>query len=424
MRPFLSSPVVPTFSEVLRRREFRAMWFAELLSQIGDQFARVALAVLVFERTHSAALTALTYALTLVPQLVGGILFAGLGDRHPRRELMIVADLARAVLIGLAAIPHTPLAILCVLVATMTLLAGPFKAAQQALLPDVLPGDEYSVGMALRQMTIQAGQLAGFATGGLLVAAVSPMLGLLLDAATFVASAVVVQTGVGHYPAAAVTTGRPSFVRSTVEGSRLVWYDPRLRTLLLLAWLSTFYIASEAIAAPYAASIGGGPIWVGLILASVPLGSVLGGVVFGRWVPPSWQRPRLGLMAVVAGVPLLFCAVSPPLVVSLCLFAINGVFVTGYNIQAATTFIRRLPDAMRAQGSGLATTSLSTVQGLGALVAGVVADHAGPPHTIAILGAIGVACSIGLWVAWTRASAGPDTEPALPERSGSSTSPT
>lgn len=398
---------MPTFSAVLARREFRAMWFAELLSQIGDQFARVALAVLVFERTGSATLTALTYALTLVPQLVGGILFAGLGDRHPRRELMIISDLARAVLIGLAAIPHTPLAILCVLVATMTLLSGPFKAAQQALLPDVLPGDEYPVGMAMRQMTIQAGQLAGFATGGLIVAAVSPTLGLLLDAATFVASAVVVRTGVGHYPAAAATE-RLSFLRSTVEGSRLVWNDPRLRVLLLLAWLSTFYIASEAIAAPYAASIGGGPVWVGLILASAPLGSVLGGVVFGRWVSPAWQLPRLGLMAVVAGVPLLFCAVSPPLAVSLGLFAINGVFVTAYNIQAATTFIRRLPDAMRAQGSGLATTSLSTVQGLGALVAGVVADHAGPPHTIAFAGGAGVVCGALLTGAWARASALPD----------------
>lgn len=392
------------------------MWFAELLSQIGDQFARVALAVLVFERTHSAALTALTYALTLVPQLVGGILFAGLGDRHPRRELMIIADLVRALLIGLAAIPHTPLGILFALVATMTLLAGPFKAAQQALLPDALAGDDYATGMALRQMTIQASVFAGYASGGLIVAAVSPTLGLLLDAATFVASAVVVRTGVGHYPAADSTTERPSFVRSTSDGSRLVWHDARLRTLLLIGWLSALYIASEAIAAPYAAHLGGGPIWVGLILASEPMGSVVGGVVFGRLVPRSWQLPRLGLMAVAGGVPLLSCALSPPLAISLVLFAINGAFETGYNIQAATTFMRRLPDAMRAQGSGLATTSLSTVQGVGALFAGVVADGTGAAAAIAILGAAGLACAAGLWIAWSRASAQPDTEPALPLR--------
>src|SRR5829696_10543253 len=86
-----------TFREVFAVSEFRALWSAELLSVVGDQLARVALSVLVFQRTNSAGLTALTYALTYLPDLVGGPLLSGRADRFPRRTIMVTTDLLRAV---------------------------------------------------------------------------------------------------------------------------------------------------------------------------------------------------------------------------------------------------------------------------------------------------------------------------------------
>lgn len=96
------------FRDVLKVREFRALWLAELISVCGDQLARVALAVLVYQRTSSATLTALTYALTFAPALLGGALLAGLADRFPRRAVLIAADLARAALAGVLALPGMP----------------------------------------------------------------------------------------------------------------------------------------------------------------------------------------------------------------------------------------------------------------------------------------------------------------------------
>ncbi|WP_166640739.1 MFS transporter, partial [Amycolatopsis sp. SID8362] len=191
------------FGAVLAVAEFRAMWSAELLSICGDQLARVALAVLVFQRTGSAALTGLTYALTYVPSLLGGVLLAGVGDRRPRRDVMVAADLARAALVAVIAIPGVPLWVLCALVAVLTALGGPFKAAQQALLPTVLEGERYLVGMALRNVTIQGAQLAGFAGGGALIAALTPSTALALDAVTFVLSALLLVTGVRRRAAVA-----------------------------------------------------------------------------------------------------------------------------------------------------------------------------------------------------------------------------
>src|SRR5882762_9413336 len=95
--------------DALRHGEFRALCCAEGISVIGDQLARVALALLVFDRTSSAVLTALAYALTLVPAVLGGWLLSGLADRYPRRRVIILADLVRAGLAASMAIPGMPL---------------------------------------------------------------------------------------------------------------------------------------------------------------------------------------------------------------------------------------------------------------------------------------------------------------------------
>src|SRR5688572_28798166 len=94
-------------------REFRYIWFAELASVVGDQLARVALAVLVYGRTGSALWAAFTYALTFLPALLGGVLLSWLADRYRRREVMIMADLLRAGLVAAMAIARLPLPVLC-----------------------------------------------------------------------------------------------------------------------------------------------------------------------------------------------------------------------------------------------------------------------------------------------------------------------
>ena len=76
--------------------EFRALWLAQLLSVIGDQLARVALTVLVYDRTRSALLAAITFVASIVPTFFGGVTLAWLADRYPRRAVMIACDLIRA----------------------------------------------------------------------------------------------------------------------------------------------------------------------------------------------------------------------------------------------------------------------------------------------------------------------------------------
>ena len=77
------------FREVFAVAEFRALWLAQLLSVIGDQLARVALTVLVYDRTRSALLAAITFVVSIVPTFIGGVTLAWLADRYPRGQIFV-----------------------------------------------------------------------------------------------------------------------------------------------------------------------------------------------------------------------------------------------------------------------------------------------------------------------------------------------
>src|SRR6058998_1801398 len=115
-----------TFRDVLGNREFRAMYAAQALSVVGDQLARIAVAFLVFGRSHSALLTAISYAVSYLPWVIGGPLLAGYADRLPRRGVMIACDLVRVVLVLGIAVPGMPTAVLLLLVTLVSLMEPPF----------------------------------------------------------------------------------------------------------------------------------------------------------------------------------------------------------------------------------------------------------------------------------------------------------
>ena len=180
-----------TYGEVFGVREFRSIWLAQALSFIGDQFAQVALAVLVYDNTHSPLKTAVAYALTYLPPIMGGPILSVLADLLPRRRVMIFCDLARAGILALMAVEHLPFAALCALIFCSVLLGTPFTAARAALLSEVLPGDMYVVGSAINNITHQLTQMMGFLMGSAVIYAVGTHQALGVDAVTFALSAVI-----------------------------------------------------------------------------------------------------------------------------------------------------------------------------------------------------------------------------------------
>ena len=376
---------------------FRALFTAHVVSVVGDQLARVALVVLVYDRTGSAAWSALAYALTFLPALVGGPLLAGLADRYPRRTVMIAADLVRAAVVALMAWPGLPWQAVCALLVVVQLAGAPAVPARSALLPALIPDSAVMrAGIAALSTVTQLGQILGFAVGGILVAAVGTGGALQIDAVTFVVSALLVAVFV---PSIAVPGSQPlGWWERVRAGAGVVWHDRHLMVLVGYAALSGTYIVGEALAAPYSAHLGGGPAVVGMLFAAYSAGCAAASLAVAA-LPEPVQLRLMPLLAIGTGVPLLGCLGDPSLPVVVVLFVLSGA-ASSYHVVAQPTFVLRTPDAHRGQAVGFAITAMQFAQGVGVTLGGLAAELV-PPHIVTgAAGAIGVASATVLAARW------------------------
>jgi MFS family permease len=366
--------------------------------------------VLVYDRTRSPLLAAVTFTASLVPNFLGGILLSPIADRLPRRRVMIGTDVVSALLVAVMALPGMPLAVLIILLAAVTMAGALFQAARAATMPDVLPGDRYVLGTAVTITTIQFAQVLGFAVGGVTVAFLGLRTSLLADAGTFAASALIARIWVQARSAASCapagdhlagrTAGRfQRSLSSTTAGLRLVFGQPPLRTPMLFGWLCAFYNVPEGVATPLASSVGAGvgrsAVAVGLILASEAFGSTVGAVCFSRFVAPGQRIRWIGPLAVAAcGVLILFAA-HPGLAGVLVILAVSGL-CTCYQLAANASFVRVTPPEQRSQAFGIAQGGINLGQGLLIVVAGAAAERLTPDTVISAAGALGVLCALVL----------------------------
>jgi predicted MFS family arabinose efflux permease len=383
---------------VFAHPEFRTLWVSYVLSAAGDRLALVALTLLVYDRSKSPLLAAVTFAAGFVPYLLGGLFLSGLADRRPRRSVMVACDLIRVVLVAAMLVPGVPLAAMIALLYAVTLLQPPFDASRSAIVRDVMERDRYPLAMAVMGSTSRVVIVAGSAAGGLIVALFGARPALGADAATFAASAVLLQFGVRARPAPAAEGG-PSPLGQLAEGVRLVFGDPALRTLMGMGWLAAFYEVPEGLAAPYAGSLGGGAVAAGLVIATSQLGAAVTTPLFTKKTGPLTRLQWMGPMAVLTCGILAVTVLRPGLLVSMALFALSNSFAM-YQIAANTAFVERIPNEKRGQAFGLANAGLIVGQGVAFTVAGAAAEVVPPSAVVALSGGIGALVACGLALRW------------------------
>jgi len=413
-----------TFREVFAVREFRPLFGTFLLSTAGDELARVALTVLVYQRTESPLLSALTFAIGHLPWLLGGPLLSTLADRFPRHRVLITADVTRAALLALMAIPGTPLPVLLALLFLVSLCAPPFESARSALMADVFEGDRYAVATSLTNITLQLAQVFGFLAAGALVAVLSPSAALLIDGVTFLVSAGWLAAGLKRRPApmSEAGDGPRSLWQDTGDGLRLIGRSPRLLAIIGVLYLATmFAYASEGVAAPLVAELGQGTTAIGVLLAANPLGVTIGGLVVARLVAPD-RRERLvvplvvlslapvlagGLIAVLAGPG------SIPFALVVALLFVSGLGAA-WLIPLNVSFVQAVPASFRGRAFGVAVSGLYGVQGIGAVLAGLGAEGVSASAVLALSGGLGLIAVAPALIAYRRTQ-GHVAAPAAPE---------
>jgi predicted MFS family arabinose efflux permease len=389
-----------TYRDVLASIEFRYILGSTILSLIGDQMAKVALSILVFERTSSALLTALTYGISYLPWVIGGPLLSTVADRLPRRRVMIVCDLVRAFMIALIAAPYIPVPALIVILLVSSMFSPPFESSRSALSTQVLTGDRYVLGNGLSLTASQACNILGLLAGGALVAAVSARGALLIDAGTFVLSAVLIRIGVMNRPVAA-GAARTSWLKQMVGGAGAVFKNRRLRAILLVVWCSpAFGFAWEGITAPWASDMGRGARTVGVLLAAGTAGMVAGTIVITRLCPPRLRNRLVLPMAIAApGVIALVLVARTNFPLAVALVVLGGM-LSSFTIPLNAMFMQTLPVDLRGRAFGFAQGGLMASQGVGVLIAGALAGVLRPGTVIGILGIAGAVLTLA--IGWRR----------------------
>ncbi|MFJ2418418.1 MFS transporter [Streptomyces brevispora] len=393
------------YRAVFAVREFRAVFAAHLLSLLGVVVSELALTVLVYELTASPLLSALTFALGMLPYLVGGTLLGGIADRYPARRVLVTCDLICAGCVAVMVLPGTPVAGLLVLRCLVAAVSPVFTGTRMAALTDILGADDlYVLGRSLLRIVSQSAQLVGFGVGGLLLAVVSPRGAMTITVATFLCSAALLRLGTRNRPARTGGGRGGTLLGESLAGARTVLGDRRIRALLLLFWLPpVFAVAPEALAAPYADEIGAGTTALGLLMCAIPVGHIAAELYAGAALSPR-VRSLIVLPVAAAGLlPLLLYGLRPGIALSAAALVLAGVG-SAYVIGLDQWFVEAVPDELRGRAMTLLTAGLMTLQGAGMALAGLAAEFFPVHQVVAGAGVLGTLCLL-LLVAEVRRTA-------------------
>jgi hypothetical protein len=286
-----------TYREVLAIGEFRAIYVASNVSAVGDYLAKAAITVLVFATTRSPAMAAAACSVSFLPWVAGGPVLAALAGHYPYRSVMVLCDVVRLALVGLVAIPALPTAVVLLLFFAAAMCTPMSQAARSALLPELVGGDRYVLGLCLQMTTLQVSQIFGYALGGAF-AAYNAHLAIVADAGTFGLSAVVVLFGVRHRPAALPGAAGTRVMSETTAGFRLVFGHPLLRCIALIVFIcAALGIVPEGMAVVWTAHKHAGGSGQSLIMAAGPVGAAVGSVLLVRAIRPTTRRALIRPLA-------------------------------------------------------------------------------------------------------------------------------
>ena len=217
-----------------RNRDFRLLFFAQVVSFSGDWFLFVALAGLVYSLTHSPGLVAAVYAALTVPFAVFQFIGGPLADRLNRQALMIVADVLRGFLALGFFVIHTKSQIwmVYVLAGAITALGAVFEPASMAAMPNLVDREDLATANVMAGATWGTMLAVGSAIGGLVVAAFGRDAGYIGDAVSFFLSAALITRIHRRFAEPREAHDHPGLFEATREAVQYARKDHRVLALL------------------------------------------------------------------------------------------------------------------------------------------------------------------------------------------------
>jgi putative nucleotidyltransferase with HDIG domain len=392
-RPLQVKP--PGYSAVLRIRSFRLLWTGQAVSYFGDMMNTTGLAIMLFLLTGSASLVALGLIAKAAPTILFGLVAGPIVDRFNRQRLMIGADLVRAVLtitipfLALRWIPGVFIAVF--LIATASAL---FNPAKQAVVPNLVPSSLLVRANSLVSSSEKTMELLGYSTAGIIVAVASWLPLFLIDAGTYIFSAVTLLGVVDNQKTRAMV--KLHLLPNIVEGTRFILRSSALRATMGLTTMAALFagMTFPTLVVLAYGPMHGGPTGYGFLEAAIGAGAIIGAFA----APELMNKLRAGwlILAGVAGIGVSYvlAGVASNVAVGVAVLLIAGAASTIYYIPLISLTQREAPDYVR--GRVMSSRFLLVQAGLlvGMAVAGPLSDRVGASVVFIAAGGLLIAAAL------------------------------
>jgi CRP-like cAMP-binding protein/predicted MFS family arabinose efflux permease len=379
------------YRSALRSRDLRRLLASQLISSTGSWAYSVALAVLLFERTHSTAWVAAGALGRFVPSLLFSAYGGVIAERLERITLMVrVNVLALVAQLGLALLAWRdgPLALAIVLAACTSLLMVVYNPAVAAVIPQVTREDDLAAANALNGSIDNLVIILGPAVGAALLVLGGTALAILVNAISFGVAAVIVSTlSVRSRPSDVTEGGRAGPMRQIADGFRALTSSSTAAVFVAFSVLASFVYGTDTVLfVPISLQLNTGATGYGYLLAGLGVGGVAGAAAVSRLARNRRLAPAiLGGMAFYCLPTAVLVLVHQP-AVAFVLQVVRGAGTLVVDTLAITALQRSAPREMVARVFGVFFALVLAAISLGALITPAVLGKTGLHTTLLIYG--------------------------------------
>ena len=184
------------YGEIFKEREYRKLIFATVINRFGDSVDAIAFTWLVYQITHSAAWSAIVFALNTLPNVVVQPFAGAIVEKMNKKHVIVATHLLRAVIITLFVLLYRAGLVNALVMAIFTLVITTVESfnlpATSAFTIQVVKKEHMTCGMSLNSMLSSAASLAGTGAAGVIIATAGVSAAMMIDVVTFVVAAVLI----------------------------------------------------------------------------------------------------------------------------------------------------------------------------------------------------------------------------------------